>query len=187
MEPLAIHRAPGQLELVRALINTKNIEAQGEAWTSSAELRDWLRDHGLLGDDEPLREEDLPRMQQFRESLRLLLRANNGHPLPPESTTLLQELVRAATLRVVFAEDGSARLEPASGGVDGVIGRIMGVILAAMGDGSWLRLKACHNNGCQWAFYDISKNRSGRWCATTICGNRLKARAYRARRRSEEL
>jgi predicted RNA-binding Zn ribbon-like protein len=185
MEPLAIHRAPGQLELLRLLINTNNIEAQSEAWLTSDDLRNWLLAHGLLSDDEPVPEQDLPRMQQFREALRLLLRANNGHPLTATGTALLQELAQGATLRVVFAEDGSARLEPSAGGIDGVIARIMGVILAAMGDGTWPRLKACHNDGCQWAFYDISKNRSGRWCATKICGNRIKARAYRARRRSE--
>lgn len=185
MEPLAIHRAPGQLELVRALINTKNIEAQSEEWQTSADLRVWLIAHELLRDDEPLREEDLSRMQQFREALRPLLRANNGHSLPAGSTASLQHLIRAATLHVVFDDDGHARLEPSSGGVEGAIGRIMAVIVAAMHEGTWPRLKACFNDGCQWAFYDISKNRSGRWCATSICGNRLKARAYRARRRSE--
>lgn len=185
MEPLSIHRAPGQLELVRALINTKNIEAEQEEWQTNEDLRVWLMAHELLHGDELLREADLSRMQQFREALRLLLRANNGHPLAAGSTALLQDLIQTATLHVVFDDAGGVHLEPAAGGVDRAIGRIMGVIVAAMHDGTWLRLKACFNDGCQWAFYDISKNRSGRWCATTICGNRLKARAYRARRRSE--
>jgi len=37
---------------------------------------------------------------------------------------------------------------------------------------------------CQWAFYDRSKNRSGRWCSMRTCGNRTKTRAYRTRRRA---
>ena len=56
------------------------------------------------------------------------------------------------------------------------------ISLTAMLDGSWLRLKVCRN--CEWSFYDNSKNRSGSWCSMQLCGNRLKTRAYRTRRRS---
>ncbi|MGH2778535.1 MAG: CGNR zinc finger domain-containing protein, partial [Actinomycetota bacterium] len=31
------------------------------------------------------------------------------------------------------------------------------------------------------AFYDHSKNRSGKWCTMRVCGNRAKTRAYRER------
>ncbi len=41
----------------------------------------------------------------------------------------------------------------------------------------------CSSDTCQWAFYDRSKNRSGRWCSMQVCGNRTKTRAYRARQR----
>jgi len=43
-------------------------------------------------------------------------------------------------------------------------------------------LKACRNEGYRWAFYDISKNRSGSWCDMDICGARHKMRAYRERK-----
>ena len=37
-----------------------------------------------------------------------------------------------------------------------------------------------------WAFYDRSKNRSGRWCSMDSCGNVEKARAFRERNRSDD-
>ena len=46
----------------------------------------------------------------------------------------------------------------------------------------WERLKACPQ--CGWSFYDYSRNRSATWCSMSLCGNRLKTRAYR--RRSEK-
>jgi len=49
--------------------------------------------------------------------------------------------------------------------------------------GRWERLKACPREECEWAFYDKSKNRSGRWCSMEACGNIEKARAFRERRR----
>ena len=62
------------------------------------------------------------------------------------------------------------------------ISDVIAVALTTMLDGTWRRLKVCRN--CQWAFYDTSKNRSGSWCSMQLCGNRLKTRAYRTRRRS---
>jgi predicted RNA-binding Zn ribbon-like protein len=37
---------------------------------------------------------------------------------------------------------------------------------------------------CEWAFYDRTKNRSGRWCRMDQCGNLAKAKAFRERRRA---
>jgi putative transposase len=51
-------------------------------------------------------------------------------------------------------------------------------------EGTWERLKACPRHDCFWAFYDHSKNRSGRWCRMEDCGNIEKARAFRERRRT---
>ena len=45
------------------------------------------------------------------------------------------------------------------------------------------RLKVCDNQGCRWAFYDESRNRSRRWCQSTACGNRFKVRRFRERQR----
>ena len=69
-----------------------------------------------------------------------------------------------------------------AGGIDGLCGQLVSVAVTAMLDGSWERLKACRN--CRWAFFDESKNRSARWCSMSLCGNRLKTRAYRRRQRS---
>lgn len=46
------------------------------------------------------------------------------------------------------------------------------------------RVKFCANPDCQWAFYDESRNRSRRWCEYE-CGNVVKVRRFRARRKAE--
>jgi predicted RNA-binding Zn ribbon-like protein len=45
------------------------------------------------------------------------------------------------------------------------------------------RFKMCANPACRWFFYDESRNRSRRWCARD-CGNLVKVREFRARRRA---
>jgi predicted RNA-binding Zn ribbon-like protein len=66
-------------------------------------------------------------------------------------------------------------------GVDGALGRLLVLMSEAMAERTWPRLKVCANDACQWAFYDQSRARSGRWCSMQICGNRAKQQAWRAR------
>jgi predicted RNA-binding Zn ribbon-like protein len=43
-------------------------------------------------------------------------------------------------------------------------------------------VRACASDGCRWLFLDISKNHSRRWCSMAVCGNRMKANRFHARR-----
>jgi predicted RNA-binding Zn ribbon-like protein len=45
------------------------------------------------------------------------------------------------------------------------------------------RLKMCASEQCRRVFFDRSKPATRRWCMSTLCGNRIKTRAYRARQR----
>lgn len=45
------------------------------------------------------------------------------------------------------------------------------------------RLRRCDAPDCRYAFVDLSRNRSRRYCDSRTCGNRLHVAAYRARRR----
>ena len=47
------------------------------------------------------------------------------------------------------------------------------------------RIKQCHGNHCGWLFFDSTKNKSRQWCDMSVCGNRAKASALRARARHE--
>jgi predicted RNA-binding Zn ribbon-like protein len=44
------------------------------------------------------------------------------------------------------------------------------------------RLRACGSETCRWLFLDTSKNHTRRWCDMKVCGNRMKARRFQARR-----
>lgn len=175
--------APGELELVRQLVNTLDCETGEEALGSPAALRGWLVERGLLDPAEEVGEPDLRLAVAVREALRRLLLANNGAEPDPEAIATLNTAARVAPLRVRFGADGAAQLAPATDGVPAAIGVLLGIVSRAMADGTWERLKACPGDDCLWAFYDHSRNRSKQWCRMEVCGNRAKARAYRERRR----
>ena len=44
------------------------------------------------------------------------------------------------------------------------------------------RIRACGVETCRWLFLDTSKNHTRRWCNMKVCGNRMKARRFQARR-----
>jgi predicted RNA-binding Zn ribbon-like protein len=44
------------------------------------------------------------------------------------------------------------------------------------------RLRTCGCETCRWLFLDTSKNHTRRWCDMKVCGNRMKARRFQARR-----
>lgn len=183
-EPGGREAAPGSLALVQAFANTYAEEGQfrWEAIGDPDSLRSWLSRRGLLAEGERVGEADVARAKEARKALRSLLAANNGRRADPAAIRALNLAAERARLTVRFGADGRAKLEPGAGGVDGALGRVLAAVHAGMEEGSWERLKSCANATCGWAFYDRSKNRSGRWCSMEVCGNRTKTRAYRRRR-----
>ena len=178
--------APGALDLVRRFVNTVDLEDGSDELGDPERLGAWLAANGLAAPGEPFSAADAERARAVREALRALLHANAGHGLRPAAVEELNRAAGGASLVVRFGPGGRAGLEPQAGGVERAVARLLAVAHTATVDGTWARLKACANEGCQWAFYDHSKNRSGRWCTMETCGNTVKARTYRQRRRTPQ-
>jgi predicted RNA-binding Zn ribbon-like protein len=53
-----------------------------------------------------------------------------------------------------------------------------------MSTGDPTRIKICANSDCGWVIYDQSRNRTRRWCDKTECGNVIKVRRHRQRKRA---
>jgi predicted RNA-binding Zn ribbon-like protein len=174
--------APPPLRLVQSFVNTVDLE-HGREWLGGPrELAGWASERGLAPRGARFSASDLRRALELREAFRALLAANRDRDRDEAALGVLTRAAQSGELTVSF-DTGTPALEARARGIDGVCGRLAGVAAAAMLDGSWERLKACRN--CRWAFYDESKNRSAHWCSMSLCGNRLKTRAYRRRNRSD--
>jgi predicted RNA-binding Zn ribbon-like protein len=158
--------APGDLALLQEFVNTADLS------DGTDELAAWLRANDAADADEE-------RVAAFREALWHVLVEHDDH----EAIAALDEAARGATLMVTVGPGGSATLQPAVGGTDAVLARILAIMVRAQADGTWARMKACPADDCMAAFYDRSRNRSRTWCDMAACGNRAKARNYRARQR----
>lgn len=161
--------APGGLSLVEALVNTLDVETG----TDALDTTDGRAVFGLA-------ERDVPSARELREALRAACLAHAGHRAPDRSPAVLDSFLAEAPLLVTVAEDGTAALRPAT--PDTLVSRIAAALAAAAADGTWVRLKACEAEDCQWAYYDRSPAGRRRWCSMSVCGARAKMRTYRARR-----
>jgi predicted RNA-binding Zn ribbon-like protein len=180
--------APGELALVQAFINSHydlELEHGADLFATPEALAGWLRRKGMLGPDESVDARDTGLAVAVREALRAVAQENGTPPAGRLETALvaLDEAGRGPEVEVRFGAGGPRLVATAPRGVDAVIAAVLAIAARAMIDGSWERLKVCPGEHCGWAFYDHSRNQSGRWCSMSVCGGRAKARSHYRRHR----
>jgi predicted RNA-binding Zn ribbon-like protein len=175
---------PHNLQLVIDFVNTLDLETGLDRADTPSHLASWLSEQGVCDPGEPeLGAREREQAIALRESLRtVLLSHHDRDPEPGEATRHLEEVAERGQLSVCFGGGDGVAIAPRSPGYPGVLARLLVPVAHASMDGSWARVKACPADDCLWAFYDASRNRSGRWCDMAVCGNREKVRTYRSRR-----
>jgi predicted RNA-binding Zn ribbon-like protein len=176
--------APMPLMLVQGFLNTLDLEEGSDLFSDAESARAWLVASGLLNRRAEISPADLGFVRDVRESIRGLLAPDGGERSEPGPLRPLRELSDAHRARLRVGDQGVLSLENSN--TEDVGDALFGLLLiirAAQEDGTWKRLKACANPDCAWVFYDRSRNQQGNWCDMAVCGNRLKNRKLRARRR----
>jgi hypothetical protein len=176
--------APGGLGLVQDFLNTVGIydypdllanTTLADEWAANA-LRAWSAVRGVDAQPPPLTEADLGRLRSLRDTIAKLV---TGEPTDARGTG-------SVSASFALSDGGDVRLEPSGAGWRWLASALWGEILLGQQEGTWRRLKQCHNHRCRSTFYDRSKNNSGVWHSVKTCGNAANLRASRARRRERD-
>ena len=146
--------------LVVEFLNTVNVEEGTDLLEDPERWREWAAAHALTAN--PAAE-----AQAARDAL---LAAIGDPRLPGDSDGSV-----SVSTRISLTADGPALV------ADDVVGAVFIACARLVVRGDWIRLKICPADTCLWAFYDESRNRSRTWCSMRVCGNREKARGWRAR------
>ncbi len=173
--------APGALALVQSFINSHydlEVSHGADLLATPPALGKWLTAHNLIERGAPLYERDVERAVAVREGLRALASRDGGGA----ALTGLNVAAVDAPVELRFRTDGPHFVPSPEGGVGAALGLVLALSAQAMIDGTWARLKVCPGDDCGWAFYDQSRNQTGRWCSMSVCGGRAKARAHYRRR-----
>jgi predicted RNA-binding Zn ribbon-like protein len=176
--------APAPLDLIQDFVNTEIPEWQVDELASPAQLLGWLRQRDLLEADAVVGAEEFLLAREVRAALRALALNNTVGTHAHHSRAPVDAAFAHVPLRLAARDDGRPRLVASGEGVERALGTLLVIAHEAEREGTWPRMKACRKESCGWLFYDYSRNRSGSWCSMSICGNRVKTRRYRARKRS---
>jgi predicted RNA-binding Zn ribbon-like protein len=186
-------KVPDQLANLYDFANTLDVRhfthhgvphVQGDELSGPRELGAWMAKRGLLFTSARITPPMFDVALQLRASVRAYLQCDPAERRRNKET--VQSLNAALKLFPLVARAqidrgtvlGAARDDALAG---------LSVVVAELYDGSVRgtldRLKMCAAEECRRVFFDRSKPATRRWCMSTLCGNRMKTRAYRERQR----
>lgn len=170
--------------LTQAFANTLNLEYDTDDLSAPGRLADWLVEQGLLDQRLELDAGTHAQYLRLRGGIREELGVNVGVAPVADAVEAADAVLRTVPL---YAGIRSTVLTSAPGLAPER--RPLATLAAAWTElrvtGDVLRLKRCAEHTCKLVFWDLSKNRSRRWCSMRVCGNRAKSRAYAARRAAD--
>ncbi|MGK8521205.1 CGNR zinc finger domain-containing protein [Nocardia asteroides] len=140
-------------------------------------LAEWIVAAGLL-DHPPHSDADtLARAVRLREAVyRTALAATQGSAFADTDRRTVNEFAVGAPPAVALRADGTV---DRSGDADAALAAIARSAIELLG--STALLKQCGRPACTRLYVDTSRGGSRRWCDMTLCGNRAKSAAFRAR------
>ncbi|MGY8711400.1 CGNR zinc finger domain-containing protein [Bradyrhizobium sp. 18BD] len=157
---------------------------QSDELAGPKQLADWMQDRGLGAEGGRVTSAMFETALTLRGALRAYLQCEPAERRRNRDViNALGDALAPFQLRVELrAGQGailSAAREDALAGLSAVAIELHDATLL----GSLDRLKMCASEECRRVFFDRSKPATRRWCMSTLCGNRMKTRAYRERQR----
>ncbi|MGW7267709.1 CGNR zinc finger domain-containing protein [Streptomyces sp. NPDC054842] len=151
-----------------------------EDLNSAESLGVWFRESGITEYEIPCEFSDLREALQLREAVhRLILDRMARDAYAPDALALVNDYARRPMPVPQLTRSGrqvEASLQQAFAAVAQNAVSVLGGPEASL-------LKECGNPECSQVYVDRSRGALREWCAMDPCGNRMKAAAYRARKR----
>lgn len=171
---------------LRSFVHNGVRHRRADEFESPKNLAEWLALRGLLKGGRKLTQESLDAALRLRASIREYLeRDPTERHLDSATARKFNEALEPFPFVVGLSSEKST-MTMRTIRHDALAG--IGAIVAQLYDGSASgildRLKMCASEECRRVFYDRSKPSTRRWCQADLCGNRMKTRAYRARRKT---
>jgi predicted RNA-binding Zn ribbon-like protein len=150
---------------------------------STADLAEWLQGAGVLDDLSPGDGEELGPALELREALFAVIESLIDRKTLPtgDELAVINAAAAASPPLLSVTPDGHVHR---TGGLAAGLSAVArdGIELLHLPDA---RLKWCADPDCTHPFLDQSRGHRRRWCGMAGCGDRAKAAAYRARRRTQ--
>lgn len=148
--------------------------------TSPADLERWVAECAGLPDRVTADTTTFEAALHLREAIyRLALDRVLAHPFDADSLAIVNDAATGPVPAIRLSDSGLHT----SGELPAVLTQIARSAITVLAD-SDARLKECGRADCTRIYLDRSRGARRTWCGMEECGNRIKAAAYRARKRS---
>ena len=163
-----LHLADGRLDRMRDPKDAATfLNSVASWWRAHSDSISWTMPSG------PIPRDALGRMRQMRDAVQALAEGDRAG-----YKRRMKALADHYTYRL-DAQSGSLR--STARGWDAFIAGLLPA-LAELGEHPD-RLRHCANEECGWMILDVTRNGSRTWCHSTLCGNKMRVRRFRARQR----
>ncbi|MDQ6421512.1 CGNR zinc finger domain-containing protein [Paenibacillus sp. LHD-117] len=157
------------------------------------ESREWqaaFLERNRLSAPVPASEEEVAELRRFRDELRgFSVRLAAGEAATEDMVHAINDQLaeQAVVRRAELEEGGSVRLSwtPAADSWRSVRAEAAADFARSLAEGLGSRIRLCDNGNCKWVFLDDTRNRSKRFCDDKLCGNLMKVRRFRERKKTE--
>jgi len=156
---------------------------QDDELKSADDLVAWMAQRKLARPDAKITPAMFETALALRSRLRDYLQREPVKRRSKSATRALNEAIASFPLRAELDDAAAGTLRPARDDALAGLSAVAAELYNGARDGSLDRLKMCAAEECRRVFFDRSKPATRRWCMSTLCGNRIKTRAYRERQR----
>ncbi|OKP84006.1 hypothetical protein A3844_20760 [Paenibacillus helianthi] len=152
-------------------------------------LASWLKLHSLQA-ELPLKPAELDQLQQLRSlmwaEVQMLVQVHTVNRATLEQLNRYMDK-GPAIRQIVWNDAGLAEISllPQRADWTQVMAEIASSFAAALVEKDTSRFRICENPDCLWVYYDDTRNRSKRYCDDKMCGNLMKVRRFRARKKAD--
>ncbi|MGO4595880.1 ABATE domain-containing protein [Leifsonia sp. 2TAF2] len=144
-------------------------------------LGEWFADAGLVDAPPAVTEAEHAEALALRETIWALLTSDPAQPLDTAAVRTLDRYAASSIPVAVLAADRSVTT---TGDSTSCLAAIARAAVDAFRPENVAHLKWCEGTDCTRPFLDASRAANRRWCGMAGCGDRAKAAAYRARKRT---
>ncbi|MEU8238865.1 CGNR zinc finger domain-containing protein [Actinoplanes missouriensis] len=142
----------------------------------------WAVEAGLLSTAPAADDDELERLRELREvTYRLVHATLGGSGWDGADLRTLNAAAAGSPTSLALGSRGAQRTG-GLGAATAEVARAAVVLLGEMAGETPPRVRECERQACTRLFIDRSRGGTRSWCGMAECGNRVKAREYRARK-----
>ncbi|WP_181771049.1 CGNR zinc finger domain-containing protein [Amycolatopsis pittospori] len=160
------------LDLVNTVSWRRDPARRDDRLSDPVRLSEWVVLIGLGEERLEISEEVLEAVKAFRETLYRVLVSD-----PPDASALRKPLLAAYRHAELAASLPLRWTVPLTDGA-ALPHRLALAAEELLRSGDLARIRECEGPGCGWIFTDHTRNRSRRWCSSSDCGNRARAKRH---------